>query len=106
MEWRTAVSLLVIAVGAGWTDLRMGKVKNQWILLGVILGVVLRRAEFFPGAVLFGDWTWTFDCMSLVNLEDRKGRTGESWFGRAFSSLVSIRSDCDADGTDRTLCPI
>lgn len=54
MEWRTAVSLLVIAVGAGWTDLRTGKVKNQWILLGVILGVVLRRAEFFPGAVLFG----------------------------------------------------
>lgn len=54
LEWWTAISLLVIAVGAGWTDLRTGKVKNEWILLGVILGIVLRRAEFFPGAVLFG----------------------------------------------------
>ena len=54
MEWRTAISLFVIAVGAGWTDLWTGKVKNEWILLGVILGVVLRRGGFFPGAVLFG----------------------------------------------------
>lgn len=54
LEWRTAISLFVIAVGAGWTDLWTGKVKNKWILLGVILGVVLRREEFFPGAVLFG----------------------------------------------------
>lgn len=72
-----------------------------------------RRKTFVSGrrvswhlAGVFGDWTWTFDCMSLVNLEDREGRTGESWLGRAFSSLVSIRSDCEADGTDRTLCPI
>lgn len=48
MEWRTAISLFVIAVGAGWTDLWTGKVKNEWILLGVILGVVLRRGDFFP----------------------------------------------------------
>ena len=117
MEWRTAISLFVIAVGAGWTDLWTGKVKNEWILLGVILGVVLRRGGFFPGAVLFGmagfdrrvswdlagmfgDWTWIFDCVSLVNLEDRKGGTGEIWFGRAFFSPVSIRSDREADGAD------
>lgn len=36
---------------------------------------------------MFGDWTWIFDCVSLVNLEDRKGGTGEIWFGRAFFRL-------------------
>lgn len=135
MEWRTAISLFVIAVGAGWTDLWTGKVKNEWILLGVILGVVLRRGGIFSRscvvwhgglsavsfsndgsrrrktyvsdrrvswdlAGMFGDWTWIFDCVSLVNLEDRKGGTGEIWFGRAFFSPVSIRSDREADGAD------
>lgn len=53
LEWRTAVSLYVIAAGAGWTDLRSGKVKNGWLFFGLILGIVLRRGRFFPGAFPF-----------------------------------------------------
>ncbi len=53
LEWRTAASLFVIAAGAGWTDLQSGKVKNGWILLGVILGIMLRGWRFFPGAFPF-----------------------------------------------------
>ena len=56
LEWRIAASLFslfVIAAGAGWTDLRSGKVKNGCILLGLILGIVLRGWRFFPGAFPF-----------------------------------------------------
>lgn len=34
-------------------DWQTGKVKNAWIFLGGVLGILLRGWKFFPGAVLF-----------------------------------------------------
>lgn len=53
MKTQTTIILCVITAGAGWTDWRTGKVKNEWIFLGGILGVLLRGWKFFPGAGLF-----------------------------------------------------
>lgn len=37
--------------GAGWTDLCSGKVRNQWLLAGAIIGAALRGGDFFLAAV-------------------------------------------------------
>ena len=44
-------------------------------------------------AGMFGDWTWIFDCVSLVNLEDRKGvKSGlEERFFRLFRYVQTVR---------------
>ena len=53
LKTQTTIILCVITAGAGWMDWRTGKVKNEWIFLGGILGILLRGWKFFPGAVLF-----------------------------------------------------
>ncbi|MDD3253395.1 MAG: A24 family peptidase [Lachnospiraceae bacterium] len=53
--------LCVILAGAGWTDLRFGKVSNRWLLLGALAGVCCRGPDFgwsalallIPAFVLF-----------------------------------------------------
>ncbi|MGN0158673.1 MAG: prepilin peptidase [Brotaphodocola sp.] len=45
--------LCIILAGAAWTDFFSGKVKNQWLILGIVLGIWCRSREFFFPAVVF-----------------------------------------------------
>lgn len=45
--------MCIILAGAAWTDFFCGKVKNQWIFFGMILGVWCNQGDFFfPAAVV------------------------------------------------------
>lgn len=47
-----SVLLCIIATGAGWTDLRRGKVYNWWLLAGTAAGICCRGNRFFLPAAL------------------------------------------------------
>ena len=44
--------LCVILAGAGWTDLRSGKVSNRWLLVGALAGVCCRGPDFGWAALM------------------------------------------------------
>jgi prepilin peptidase CpaA len=44
--------LCLILFGAGWTDLRYGKVRNLWIGLGALMGVLLNGRQFLYAAMV------------------------------------------------------
>lgn len=45
------IPLCVFLFGAGWTDLCCGKVKNRWLAVGTLAGILCTGKAFFPAAL-------------------------------------------------------
>ena len=90
--WRESRWLLcVIAAGAGFTDLRDGKVYNWWLLWGALAGCWIRGTAFFPGAFLFL-------VPALVLFRFRMMGAGDGKFMAVIGGWMGIGDGC------RTVC--
>ena len=90
--WRESRWLLcVIAAGAGFTDLRDGKVYNWWLLWGALAGCWIRGTAFFPGAFLFL-------VPALVLFRFRMMGAGDGKFMAVIGGWMGIGGGC------RTVC--